>query len=51
MELVNAWVNPNLGKTAFKLTVNARPGEVMRGGPDVSFGEVWNIHRSLLISA
>jgi hypothetical protein len=26
-----------------KLTHNARLGEVMRGGPDVSFEEVWNI--------
>ena len=28
---------------------NARPGEVMRGGPDVSFGEVWNILASLVV--
>ena len=28
MELINAWVNRNLGKTAFRLTVNAHLGQL-----------------------
>src|ERR1035438_3240957 len=38
-----SFAGPLVRSTYVKLTGNARPGEVMRGGPDVSFGEVWNI--------
>jgi hypothetical protein len=41
--------NPQLGLFGVKLTRNARPGEVLRGGPDVSFGEVWNILASPVV--
>jgi len=42
-----SFAGPLVKSTYVKLTGNARPGEVMRGGPDVSFGEVWNILASL----
>src|SRR5271165_1512491 len=40
-----------LPSSPINLTGNARLGEVMRGGPDVSFGEVWNILASLVVPA
>src|ERR1035438_6818204 len=44
-----SFAGPLVKSTYVKLTGNARPGEVMRGGPDVSFGEVWNILASLAV--
>jgi len=41
--------HPEVGLFGVNLTGNALPGEVMRGGPDVSFGEVWNILASLAV--